>query len=148
MSYTRIIECLRAKPAWCEYFVAIFRVAQSPLKFGMATLFVLKKVCFFFQECRKICPSPNNAGFRFLSAKTLCLCLLHCEKCRERGGLLSRTSLKPCYPACGNKNAGAFFHRKGVGMTNFSGFWATWAALHRALQLAVSVRRRPVILEI
>ena len=85
------------KPALCDYFVAIFQVAQNRLKFGMSTLFVLKNVpVFFFQECRTIwtkvrqiqppppppplslCPSPNNVGFQSLRAKTLkhCACLL------------------------------------------------------------------------
>ena len=41
---------------------------------------------------------------------------------RGEGGGLSRTCLKPRFPACGKKTAGMFFHRKGVGMPNFSGF--------------------------
>ena len=37
------------------YFVAIFQLAQNPLKFGMLTLFVSKNVpVVFFQEGRKI----------------------------------------------------------------------------------------------
>ena len=44
---------------------------------------------------------------------------------RRAGGGPSRTCLKPCFPAC-RKNAGTFFHRKGVSMPNFSRFWATW----------------------
>ena len=90
------------KPALCDYFVAIFQVPQNRLKFGMSTPFVPKKVpVFFFQECRKIwtklrqiqplhplslCPPPNNVGFRYFKAKTLCVCLLHYWWGRMREG--------------------------------------------------------------
>ena len=115
------------KPAWCDYFVAIFQVAQNRLKFGMSTL-VLKKMplCFFFknagnygQNCVKfntppppppLFPSPNNVGFRSLRAQTLCVCLL--RYWREGVGVLQGGQLKLSFPACGKKNYRDIFSQK------------------------------------
>ena len=43
------------KPVWCDYFIAIFQVAQNPLKFGMLTPFLWKgdPACFFFAQAGK-----------------------------------------------------------------------------------------------
>ena len=118
------------------YFVAIFQVARNPLKWGMTTLFVLKKnvPVFIFQEDRKVwtklrenpphlslCPSPNNAGFRSLRTKTLCMCVLTPFPALEGNGGggegggggwgegdLLWTCLKPCFPVCEKKN----YHKK------------------------------------
>ena len=82
------------KAGLSTYFVAIFQVAQNPLKFGMLTLFVSKSVPVFFfsrrqknidQIARKstpppflpLCPSPNIVGFRLLRTKTPCMCVLY-----------------------------------------------------------------------
>ena len=133
MSYNWVAPC---KPARCDYFVAIFQVAQNRLKFGMSTPFVLKHVPVFFfknaekygQSCVKfnatpppppLCPSPNNIGFRSLRAKTLCVCLLRYWRevlgggggARRAGGGLSRMCLKPCFPTC-ERNRRDIFSQK------------------------------------
>ena len=78
-------------------------------------------VVFFFQEGKKygqncsnspsppplslslsLCLSPNNVGFRSLRTKTLL----------DGGGGLSRTCLKPCFPACGKKKHRDIFSQK------------------------------------
>ena len=117
------------KPALCDYFVAIFQVAQNRLKFGMSTLFVLKNVCFYLknaekygQNCVKFNPPPppllSVSKQRRISilesqntVRVSCTLLVAwwggggggggggCEK----GGGLSRMCLKPCFPACGEK---------------------------------------------
>ena len=87
------------KPALCDYFIAIFQVAQNWLKFGMSTLFVLKNVPVFFKNAEKygqncvklnplpsLCPSPNNVGFWYLRAKTQSMCLLRFWWGRGEGG--------------------------------------------------------------
>ena len=48
------------------------------------------------------------------------------RKIGGEGSGLSRTSLKPCFPACGKKKHRDIFYRKIVGMANFSRWWATW----------------------
>ena len=130
------------KPALCDYFVEIFQVPQNRLKFGMSTPFVPKKVPVFFSRMQKdmdkiasnSTPPPSLSlsvskqhRISILQSQNtvrVSFTLLVGEDAR-RGGGLSRMCLKPCFPAC-EKNAGTFFHRRGVGMPNFSGFWATW----------------------
>ena len=50
---------------------------------------------------------------RILRTKTLCMCVLTVfPPLGERGGGLSWTCLKPCFPACGKKKTGTFFYLK------------------------------------
>ena len=64
-----------------------------------------------------------------------------------RGGGLSRTCLKPCFPACGKKKHRHFFTER-ISVANFSSFWATWkiamnlslgASFHGPFQLCYSI---------
>ena len=73
-----------------------------------------------------LCPSPNNVpGFRSLRANTLCVSFMlleggggggggggwgGCEK--GVGSGLSRTCLKPCFPACGKKCRDVFSQKR------------------------------------
>ena len=137
-------------------FVAIFQVAQNLLKFAMSTLFVLNVLGFFFQEggnlwtklCENpppppplLCPSPNNVGFQSLRAKTL-LCVFYAIG-RGGGGDFQERVWSLVSPLVEKKKR-TFFHRKRVGVANFSGFWAIWkvatksplgGSLHRPFQL-------------
>ena len=131
----RVAPCTLAR---CDYFVAIFQVAQNRLKFGMSTLFVLKNVCSRVQKnMDKIAwnSTPSTLPLLLSVSKQRRISILENQNTvrvsftlleGRGGGWLSRTCLKPCFPACGTKNAGTFFHRKGVGMPKFIGFWATW----------------------
>ena len=47
-----------SKRGVCTYFVVIFQCAQNPLKFGMQTLFLLKKTSNTFL---KVPPPPSNS---------------------------------------------------------------------------------------
>ena len=119
--------------------------------FSSCWFFCTKKCSFVFysgrqksmdKNCAKIPPpppshlslSPNNVGFRSLRTKTPCVCVLTPFPPFEGGGGwgggigvcgLSRSCLKPCFPACGKKHWD-IFNTKIVSMANFSGFQATW----------------------
>ena len=145
------------KPARCDCFVAIFQVAQSRLKFGMTTLFVLKNdPVFFFSRMQK---KMDEIAWNSTPTPSLCVRLqttydfiLESQNTVRVfyaiGGERGKT-FKNVYEALfprlwKKKKQGQFYHRKGVGMPNLSGFWATWkiatkssyrAGLHGALQL-------------
>ena len=95
----------------------------------MSTLFVLKNVpVFFFQECRniwtKLCqiqpPPPPPPPSLFVSKQcrisifedqnTVHVSFTLLEGDWGGWGELSRMCLKPCFPACGKKNTGTFWH--------------------------------------
>ena len=137
ISTTIWIDCNRNwrapwKAGVSTYFVAIFRVARNPLKFGMPILFVLKNAPVFFFKAEKygpnytkihpplpLCPSPNIVGFRLFGTKTLCMCVCFTPleggggRGGQKGGCgLSRVCLKPRFPACGKKHRDIFWHKK------------------------------------
>ena len=130
---------------------------------GIASLVVLNNIPVFFSRMQKnmekiasnsifplplLCLSPNNIGFRSLRAKILCVCLLHYwwggGGCEKGGGWTFKNVFEAWFPRLWKKKLqGHLFHRKGMGIPNFSGFWGTWkiatkwsrrAGLHRALQ--------------
>ena len=89
---------------------------------------LLKCPCFFSRRHKNmdkiarsstppsLCPSPNNVGFRFLRAKTPCVCVI-----LEEGGVVD---FQECvwslvYPLV-EKKSGTFFNTKRVGMPNFN----------------------------
>ena len=135
------IEQVRAKPARCDNFVAIFHVAQNPLKLAMSTLFVLKNVRVFFSKRQKnmdniawksttpnlsLYPSPNKPKISTLRAKSLCVCVLRYWRVGGGGGgcEIGGGTFKKVFEALFPR-LWTFFHRKRVGMANFSGFKAT-----------------------
>ena len=131
------------KPAPSDYFVAIFQVAPNRLKFGMSTLFVLKKC--LLKNCVKFNPPPSPPSMSvskqhrisiFEGQNTLHVSFTQLEGdlgvcgggggSRRAGSERSRMCLKPCFPTRGRKNTGRFFNTKRVDMPNFSRFGVTW----------------------
>ena len=140
---------VQACPTVCDYFVAIFEVAQNRLKFGMSTLFVLENVpVVFFSRMQKnmdkiVSTTPHPPPPSLSISEQCRISILESQNTvrvsfyaigggRDArrgggGGGLSRACLKPkLFPHLWKKFAGTVFHRKGVSMPNFSGFWATW----------------------
>ena len=137
------------KLAPSDKFVVIFQVAQNPLKFAMSILFVLKNVRVFLSRRQRnmdkiawksnppppsLCPSPNNVGFRSLRAKH-CLCVVYYWRGGGGDARLGvgvwwtfKNMFEALFPCLWEIRTWTktFFHRKRVGMANFSGFWATW----------------------
>ena len=119
-------------------FCCDFLSCSESTEIWHADLFVLKMslwfVCFFLSRRQKnmdriarhppfptppptLCPSPDNTGFWNLRGKTPCVFVV-CYWRRggggrggERWGWISRTCLKPCFPACGEKRD-IYHHKK------------------------------------
>ena len=123
------------KPSPSDKFVAIFQVAQNPLKFAMSILFVLKNVHFFprsegrkiWQNCGKFNPPTSVSKQHRISIlenqNTVCVCvcctLLEVEG--GGGGWTFKNLSEALFPPW-KKSTGTFFHRKSVCMANFSRF--------------------------
>ena len=94
----------------CTYFVAIFQVAWNPLKFGM-------NVRVFSRTNLHKNPAPPPLLSLFVHLQTMldfdpwelkdCACVFYAIG-GGRGGGLSRTCLRPCFPTCGTQTQGHF----------------------------------------
>ena len=136
------------KPAPSDKFIAIFQVAQNPLKFAMQTLILWQNVPFFFTsgetrlQTRSTSPSsppyltpppPSSNGVHHTctmhSVWLSRIEILHgLEMDRGgRGGWIFCAILSIFFCLKWKTiHTGTFFNTKRVNMANFSGFSATW----------------------